>query len=626
MFFIRNSQVQSYRGKQIVQNICVVMLLLSTQVNPNGYAMEESCLQNVLISDKAVSNWQEYQAELVKGVPVAFSLPSRDLKVSFSLKQIAVSTETQVGQLYEYSYLLEGWDKTWSVETTFPIASYQGLPPGEYVWRLKARKPGMKSFQEEKQSIRFKVNEPLWQKWWIGLSIGILGIIGGVLLALRASKKLPTPTLRENIGAPTAPTPDTWQTEKQALQAKIEQLEQQARQFDEKYQKVAKEYKVLHDTVDNFDASAKAAMFQYEKMLNEKKTMEAQISDLEKELAAARAEIADLKSQLIMAEKLSMLGEYTASIAHDLGSPLTVIKNSVHENQQQIPSLFQYIFDFWQQLPVEARPLFMQALQVITQSRGPLTPSIERQHITKLRKQLIIASIEEAEDFADILVKAGLYEQADLVTKLLQAVPKPETLVDALQKIGRIWRQVNNIARSGDRAEKLLNMLKSYARKEGDALEATPTQIVDTIEQIIGLNDSFIRKGIEVETEYDANLPLIPAYPDELMQVWANIVSNAIYAMNGKGKLTFSVKNMGNVIQVIITDNGPGIPSDKIQKIFQKGYTDKPKGEGTGLGLAICQRVIDKHKGNIRVESHVQNNTPSDEPSFTRFIVELPLK
>jgi signal transduction histidine kinase len=123
---------------------------------------------------------------------------------------------------------------------------------------------------------------------------------------------------------------------------------------------------------------------------------------------------------------------------------------------------------------------------------------------------------------------------------------------------------------------------------------------------------------IEVVKEFDRSLPLVPAFPSELNQVWTNLFDNAIQAMNGRGRLTITTAADGaDRVLVTIGDNGPGIPAELQKRIFEPFFTTKPVGQGTGLGLDISYRiVVGRHSGSIRVES---------EPGDTRFIVCLPL-
>jgi len=110
--------------------------------------------------------------------------------------------------------------------------------------------------------------------------------------------------------------------------------------------------------------------------------------------------------------------------------------------------------------------------------------------------------------------------------------------------------------------------------------------------------------NIELEKNY-SQLPLLKAKPEEIQQIYLNIIRNAVQAMEGKGKLKISSSQKDGRIVTTIQDTGPGIPQEYLSKIFDPFFTTKDQGKGTGLGLNIVHRLIDKYGGNISVESIV---------------------
>ena len=113
---------------------------------------------------------------------------------------------------------------------------------------------------------------------------------------------------------------------------------------------------------------------------------------------------------------------------------------------------------------------------------------------------------------------------------------------------------------------------------------------------------------IEVE-KYYSQLPLIKAKPEEIQQIYLNIIRNAVQAMDGKGKLKISSSRKNGKIVTIIEDTGPGIPHEYLSKVFDPFFTTKDQGKGTGLGLNIVHRLIEKYGGNISIESTVGEGT-----------------
>jgi signal transduction histidine kinase len=161
------------------------------------------------------------------------------------------------------------------------------------------------------------------------------------------------------------------------------------------------------------------------------------------------------------------------------------------------------------------------------------------------------------------------------------------------------------------------------AAKQYSQLDRAPHRFIDVHEGLDATLVMFGRKlgdeaGVGIVKEYDRTLPLIPAYPAELNQVWTNIIDNAIDAMGGSGTLTVRTGRVDDdCVFVEIGDTGPGIPPDVRQRIFEPFFTTKPVGRGTGLGLDVSYRVVvNRHRGDITVTS---------EPGNTRFRVRLPI-
>ena len=132
---------------------------------------------------------------------------------------------------------------------------------------------------------------------------------------------------------------------------------------------------------------------------------------------------------------------------------------------------------------------------------------------------------------------------------------------------------------------------------------------------VLTLYNNQIKQGVEVVKHYQ-DTPAILGYPDELNQVWTNLIHNALQAMNYKGKLELTVKKEDNYVVISIWDNGKGIPEEIKPRIFEPFFTNKPLGEGSGLGLNIVKRIIEKHGGEISVTS---------KPNDTTFLVKLPI-
>jgi signal transduction histidine kinase len=123
--------------------------------------------------------------------------------------------------------------------------------------------------------------------------------------------------------------------------------------------------------------------------------------------------------------------------------------------------------------------------------------------------------------------------------------------------------------------------------------------------------------SIRIVRDYDRSLPKLTVRGSELNQVWTNLLDNAIDAVGETGTITITTQHDGSCARVDVTDDGPGIPDDIRERVFDSFFTTKDIGSGTGLGLATTRRiVVDRHNGSLTVDS---------EPGRTTFHVSLPL-
>jgi len=169
------------------------------------------------------------------------------------------------------------------------------------------------------------------------------------------------------------------------------------------------------------------------------------------------------------------------------------------------------------------------------------------------------------------------------------------------------------------RTAQIVKGLLTFARKQ--KTEKEPVDISSLIQNVLQLRSYEHRvSNIEVNTRFAPNLPEITGNGAQLQQVFINLIVNAEQAMleaHGRGGLIITTEQMGDMVRVSFTDDGPGISPENMRKLFSPFFTTKEVGKGTGLGLSICHGIVIEHGGRIYAES---------EPGKgATFVVELPV-
>ncbi len=194
-------------------------------------------------------------------------------------------------------------------------------------------------------------------------------------------------------------------------------------------------------------------------------------------------------------------------------------------------------------------------------------------------------------------------------SQMLMARDIPKDAKDYLKIIDENAQRVANIVKN----------LLTFARQRKPGKERVDMNSL--ISRVVELRAYELKThNIEVTTEFAPDLPSTMADGGQLQQVFLNIILNAEQAMmiaHNKGNLLIKTEGIGNTIRIFFKDDGPGIASENLEKLFHPFFTTKPVGEGTGLGLSLSYGIIGAHKGKIYAES-------TAGPGAT-FVVELPI-
>ena len=174
------------------------------------------------------------------------------------------------------------------------------------------------------------------------------------------------------------------------------------------------------------------------------------------------------------------------------------------------------------------------------------------------------------------------------------------------------------IVHAAQRAQRLVRELLTMTKPRPPTFEAVDLNAL--IKQTMDLERPQCSvAGITLVGDFQADLPRVTADPHRLGQVLMNLLGNARQAMDtsGKGrKLTVRTRHRGELVEIQVADDGPGIPGDVKAKIFDWFFTTKPPGEGTGLGLAVSREILQAHGGNLRLE-----DTPGGGATF---VLDIP--
>ena len=278
------------------------------------------------------------------------------------------------------------------------------------------------------------------------------------------------------------------------------------------------------------------------------------------ELERVLEELNRAQDQIVASQKLAALGELTAGVAHEIKNPLNFVKNFSEASEELIEELSE-----------------------ILNESGP-TLSKEDQDLVK----------EISDDLA------GNFER---------------------------------IRSHGARANRIVEDMLRMNRETGDR---QPTDINLLLDEYAGLAFHSARASdtnfqLEIKQDLDPGLGIIEVIPQDLGRVFLNIIGNSCHATDERRQslmgtqqgadyaptIWLTTRRKEDVAEIRFKDNGPGIPSEVIDRIFNPFFTTKPTGKGTGLGLSICSDIVREHGGDIQVTS---------EPGeYTEMVITLPL-
>ena len=197
-----------------------------------------------------------------------------------------------------------------------------------------------------------------------------------------------------------------------------------------------------------------------------------------------------------------------------------------------------------------------------------------------------------------------------------------ELLLRSLPAEGPHTASLEAILRAGKRAHEVVRRLLTMARQQSSDDGIEPIDVNETIHNTLMLVKGHIQQGgVQLRISLAEDLPPVGAPNGQLEDVWLNLLLNARDAVSDCPNPEIGIASWEvpgeECVEVVVWDNGIGIPPDKRDEIFEPFYTTKAPGEGTGLGLHICRQVIEKCGGSLRIESA--------EQAGTQFYIRLPM-
>jgi len=199
-----------------------------------------------------------------------------------------------------------------------------------------------------------------------------------------------------------------------------------------------------------------------------------------------------------------------------------------------------------------------------------------------------------------------------------------EILLEQTEQMPDLHETLKIIEEEGLKCKKIVENLMTFARTP-ERIEIV-TDINNTLDKMIQVvKNTLLTKKIRLETNFQPGLPQVKGDPQELQQVFINLINNAVAAMKGGGllKVKTALTHDRQKVMIEFSDTGRGIPKKDQPKIFDPFFTTKKVGEGTGLGLSMCYGIITKFGGNISFVSYPVEDYPGKHG--TSFTVQLPL-
>ncbi len=313
-------------------------------------------------------------------------------------------------------------------------------------------------------------------------------------------------------------------------------------------------YKVMRDQAHKEVQKRKLAEEQLKKYsLN----LEAMIEKRTSELNGAIKNLQNTQSQLIQSEKMASIGQLAAGVAHEINNPTGFISSN-------LITLAEYEKDI--------RSLFFHYKELISNLK---TVMVAEKGLNSIAGKL--ETIEAFEEEIDI-----------------------DFIFDDFPNL------VKECSEGSERIKKIVIDLKNFAHPGNQ--ERQYADINRNLSATLNIVRNELKYKASVKKDY-GDLPEVLCHPQQLNQVFMNLLVNAAQAIEKNGEIKIQTRAANGFVEIRISDTGAGIPKENILKIFDPFFTTKDVGKGTGLGLNVSYNIIKEHNGTIEVDSTVGQGT-----------------
>ncbi len=264
---------------------------------------------------------------------------------------------------------------------------------------------------------------------------------------------------------------------------------------------------------------------------------------------------------------------------------------------------------------VSARLIKFQGEEVIVSNTRDLTDELALQEEFSKQQDLLIQN-EKMSAMGGLL--AGVAHE---LNNPLSVVVGHSLMLREEDHEAETLRRIEKISKAAERSAKIVKTFLAMARQHPTKKERMDIgSAVAAAADVANYSQRNLPARIIINLPDD--IPDIHADPDQITQVMINLIINAGHAIRDSGvgdeiSVSASVAESGTEVEIIVSDNGPGIPADISGRVFEPFFTTKEVGEGTGIGLALCHRIINSHEGEIWLDS--------DKIRGSRFCIRLPV-